>query len=1034
MKSYLYLIITFLFIKLSVVSAQTVTTDPAIPQASEAVTFIVNTEGTSLEGYTGDVWIWTWLNENCTEGCDAPTNVNPATSAQSDALMTRSQSNPNVYTITFVPADFFNKPAENIIQIGLKLKSVDWADNKQTDTDLFVNFSDGSFDITLVSPAQAVLFVNSGQDISIEAAGNREANFELFVNGVSTDAKVAITSYSYALNISQTSGSFPVRIEATADGETVVKEFSYIIRSATVNEALPAGIQKGINYHAETDKVTLALWAPNNESAYVVSELSGWEIDLDYKMKRDGEIFWFTLENLTPGKEYPFQYLVDEEIYLADPFADKVLDPDDSFIPETTYPDLISYPDGARHTEWYFNRASVFQTDQMAYQWEIENFDRPEKGKLVIYELLIRDFLGNDHRNYEGLIDTLDYISSLGVNAIQLMPIMEFNGNNSWGYNPAFMFAPDKFYGTKNNFKQFVDECHKKGIAVILDIAMNHQDAPSPFLLMDLDFNTFVPQTDNRWFNQQARHPFNVFFDMNHESIYTQELLDSINTYWLEEYKIDGYRFDLSKGFTQTNTGDNVGAWSGRDNSRIALLKRMADVIWEDHPEAYVILEHFADNSEEIELANYGMMLWGNLHYAYSQLAMGYDDNANIDYAYYGTRGWNNPNLVSYIESHDEERLMYQLINNGNSSGGYSTNNLNTALERVKAVSALFYTIPGPKMLWQFGEYGYDISINENGRTGEKPLLWNYLEDANRQRLLETTSEIINLRNSYEIFQTNNVTFREDQKLFKEITLSNEPFVEAPTSTEEMNVHVIANMDVVPKAFNTHFPHQGNWFHYFADGDLLNVTGDVFSVFLQPGEFRIYTDVKLESPKAELINYSNPIAPDLTYLSEVAQEGISLAWEDNSSIELSYSIFRKSGSEEFAEIEKVGANDTNFIDSEVSPNQEYTYKVLANNSYSSTSSEEVSINTTSILSSSKSLDLGFVIYPNPAEDYLRIESKNGSDIQQIRIFDQVGKQYEVLIEDTTNGKIVNTLNLDQMLYFIQISVEDQLITKKFLKK
>ncbi|MBK6267275.1 T9SS type A sorting domain-containing protein [Marivirga sp. S37H4] len=1027
-------LLLFFILTTRVVQAQTVITNPTIPQASEEVTFTVNSEGTSLEGYTGDVWIWTWLNENCTTGCDAPTNVNPATDAQSDALMTRSEANPDVYTITFVPVDFFNKPVEEITQIGLKLKSVDWADNKQTDTDLFVDFSDGSFDISLVNPSQSVLFVNSGEDIAIEVAGNRTADFQLFVNDLLIDSQIGISSYTYVLNVNQSSGSLPVRIEAIADGVTEVEEFTYIIRTETVNEPLPAGIKKGINYHTEMDKVTLALWAPNNQSAYLVSELSNWEVDLDYKMKRDGEIFWITLDNLTPGKEYPFQYLVDEQIYIAEPFADKVLDPDDQYIPESTYPDLIDYPEGARHTEWYFNRASVFQTNQEEYQWEVDDFEQPENGELVIYELLIRDYLGVDDRNYEGLIDTLNYIKSLGVNAIELMPVMEFNGNNSWGYNPAFMFAPDKFYGTKNNFKAFIDECHKNGIAVILDIAMNHQDAPSPFLLMDLNFNTFVPETDNKWFNQQAKHPFNVFFDMNHESIYTQELLDSINHYWLEEYKIDGYRFDLSKGFTQTNTGDNVGAWSGRDNSRIALLKRMADEIWSTHPDAYVILEHFADNSEETELANYGMMLWGNLHYAYSQLAMGYNDNANIDNAYHGTRGWNNPNLVSYMESHDEERLMYQLINNGNASGGYSTKNVNTALERMKAASALFYTIPGPKMLWQFGEFGYDVSINENGRTGEKPLLWNYLEDVNRERLLKTTSEIIKLRNTYEVFDTESVVFREDQKLFKEISLLSDPFISNPTNSSEMNVHVIANMDVVPKAFNTNFPHQGNWLHYFSGGDTLNVTSDVFSVFLQPGEFRIYTDVKLESPEAELINYSSPIAPELTDLSEIAEEGVSISWEDNSNIELSYSIYRKTDSEDFVEIDKVSADVTNFIDSEVLPNQQYTYRVSANNSYLSSVSNELVINTTSILSNDRGLSSDLNLYPNPSKDYLIIEFKQDQMIYDIKIFDSNGNSYSFDSEKISEGMKIITKYLPNNILFISFNINNTSYTKKIIVK
>ena len=117
------------------------------------------------------------------------------------------------------------------------------------------------------------------------------------------------------------------------------------------------------------------------------------------------------------------------------------------------------------------------------------------------------------------------------------MPITEFNGNESWGYNPTFMFAPDKYYGTKNKLKEFIDKCHQLGIAVILDMVMNHHDLPNPYVIMDFDFNAFKPTANNQWFNTDAKHPFNVFFDMNHESSYTKKYLDTINYYWLNEYK-----------------------------------------------------------------------------------------------------------------------------------------------------------------------------------------------------------------------------------------------------------------------------------------------------------------------------------------------------------------------------------------------------------------------------------------------------------------------------------------------------------------
>src|SRR5690606_21715214 len=296
------------------------------------------------------------------------------------------------------------------------------------------------------------------------------------------------------------------------------------------------------------------------------------------------------------------------------------------------------------------------------------------------------------------------------------MPIMEFNGNESWGYNPAFMFAPDKYYGTKNDFKAFVDKCHQEGIAVILDIAMNHQDVPNPYVMMDFDFNTFKPTADNKWFNVSAKHPFNVFFDMNHESTYTQAYLDTVNYHWLHEYKVDGFRFDLSKGFTQTNHPDDVGAWSSYDASRIALIKRMADAIWTHTPGAYVILEHFADNAEEKELVEYkadegkGMMVWGNLNHAYNQNTMGYAEDSDISWIDYNTRGWSVPHAVGYMESHDEERLMYKNLEYGNGAGDYSVKDFPVAMDRMEGAGLLFYTIPGPKMVWQFGEIAYDLS------------------------------------------------------------------------------------------------------------------------------------------------------------------------------------------------------------------------------------------------------------------------------------------------------------------------------------
>ena len=105
-----------------------------------------------------------------------------------------------------------------------------------------------------------------------------------------------------------------------------------------------------------------------------------------------------------------------------------------------------------------------------AYNWQNTNFTAPENKNLLIYELLVRDFV--QKRNYQTLIDTLGYLDKLGINAIELMPPGEFENNESWGYNPSFHMALDKYYGTPEKFKEFVDSCHGRGIAVIVDMVL----------------------------------------------------------------------------------------------------------------------------------------------------------------------------------------------------------------------------------------------------------------------------------------------------------------------------------------------------------------------------------------------------------------------------------------------------------------------------------------------------------------------------------------------------------------------------------
>ncbi|HEU4609467.1 MAG TPA: alpha-amylase family glycosyl hydrolase, partial [Chitinophagaceae bacterium] len=420
---------------------------------------------------------------------------------------------------------------------------------------------------------------------------------------------------------------------------------------------LPAGVRDGINYEPGDTSVTLVLRAPGKNKATVVGEFNNWIQDTGYIMKKtpDGKFFWIRLHPLTAGTEYAYQYIVNDTIKIADPYAEKILDPnDDRFISSSTYPNLKSYPTGQTGI------VAVLQTGQTAYNWTVTDFSRPDKRGLVIYELLVRDFVAA--HDWKTITDSLNYLKTLGINAIEIMPLNEFEGNISWGYNPDFYFAPDKYYGTKNSLKAFIDSCHRNGIAVIMDIALNHSFGSSPMVQLYWDAANNRPAADNPWFNPVPKHAFNVGYDMNHESADTKYYFGRVVENWLQQYKIDGFRFDLSKGFTQKKTCDDnggncdVNAWSNYDSSRVFIWKGYYDTIQNKSTDAYVILEHFAADAEEIELSNYGMLLWGNLNDSYAQAAMGYTDRWDFSRGIYTVRNWQHPHLVTYMESHDEER------------------------------------------------------------------------------------------------------------------------------------------------------------------------------------------------------------------------------------------------------------------------------------------------------------------------------------------------------------------------------------------
>ena len=844
------LIFALIWVKWLPIFGQAITTDPALPNGDQEITLIFDvslakdSKAKGLLGKTNDVYLWSGAGS--TDTGDAfqfqPAGQTNFAIPFEKGKMT-SLGN-NKWSIKLKPRDYYAVPTNiPIKKLGVLLKS---GDGKAQTEDFIVTLYDNKLNVTFIQPKEKTFFADAGSIISVLAVTSQKANLELTVNDVSVVRIINKDSLKYSLNVGSVSGSVQtVKITSKTATETATNDFFVTVKPTPTTAALPTGVKDGINYISDT-KVTLVLFAPKKEFIYAIGDFNNWQLTPQSLMKRtaDGNRYWIDIEGLTKGQEYAFQYLINGTLPVGDPYCEKILDPNnDRNISSTTYPNLKSLPDNVKSI------TSVLQTAQTPYPWKVTNFKRPTQDNLVVYEMHIRDF--DKDGSYKNAIDRISYFKNLGVNCIELMPIAEFSNNDSWGYNPIYYLAPDKAYGTKDDLKKFIDLCHENGIAVVLDVVYNQADYEFPYVKMYWDGSQ--PSLDSPFFNQKATHPYSVFFDFNHESQATKDYVNRANEFWIKEYKIDGYRFDLAKGFTQRQSSDD-GQFRLYDAGRIDIWKGYYDKIRSYDKDAYVILELFSEDREEQALTDMGMMVWANQNGDARNAVRGLgNDFSRFSYK---PRGFKTPAAVGYMESHDEERIVFD--------ASKTITSLATVLERSKAAAATFMTIPGPKMIWQFGELGYDISIDQNGRTGRKPIKWEYFQDADRLKLYKVYAELIKLKTTQEIFKTTDFMVNL-AGMVKKLTLTN--------STNKLIS--IANLDLAERSVADIFPNAGKWYDFFT-GNELNVSDLATKYTLKAGEFHIYTTTPLPKPEADLVPWKslgtvNPLAAE----NEV-EEGIKL--------------------------------------------------------------------------------------------------------------------------------------------------------------
>ena len=716
-----------------------ISTDPAfVTEAmTEDITIILNTAGTAADGFSGELYAHTGVltTESSSTGdwkhvlAEWGTNI-------PECKLEKKEGNLWHYVIKGGVHAWYNVPdTETVTHIAFVFRSADSKiEVKDNGADIFVELAKEGMSVKFLTPKHGDIY-QVGDEITVQTQQQAATNVKLYKNDTAVaETGGATLTYTYTPTEAE---DIVFKVVATDGKDTIEESVAVAVLGETENATRPAGVENGVTVNG--NEATFVLFAPNKKSVVLLGDFNDYAPSNEYMMKKDGNYFWTTVTGLEEGVEYGYQYLVDGTIKIGDPYATKILDPwNDKWIDASVYPNLKAYP-----SEYTSDIVSVFEINPTEYQWTATNYERPAENSLAIYELLIRDF--TEAGSINAVTAKLDYLDTLGVNAIELMPIQEFDGNDSWGYNPCFYFATDKAYGTDEAYKYFIDECHKRGIAVIVDVVFNHATGQHPYAKMWWDAGANKTNSQNPFFNVDAPHNWSVFHDFNHTYIETVNYFDDVLEYWLEEYNVDGFRFDLTKGFVQNPGNYDAGGYSAE---RIGILKHYAETIRSVDQDAYIIFEHFCDQSEENELYNsVGALCWNNnQRNGYKQSVLGYTGSSFADFK---------KGRVNNIETHDEERIAYDAVKYAQSWA----KPWDVLTKRLQAAYAFHFLTPYPKMMWQFGELGYDVSIEENGRTGRKPVRWNYFENANRKALYDAMSKVISWRTDHEeYYGQDNVT------------------------------------------------------------------------------------------------------------------------------------------------------------------------------------------------------------------------------------------------------------------------------------
>ncbi len=864
-----------------------VTVTPAKPTRNESVKIELDATGTALENAT-KIYFHSGVGTN--QVGSTGFNVAVGNWGQDDGVgaMTNTSGNQWEITLNSIGHYYSLQNSQDAFGLNFLFRSADGTSKEDNGgSNYHVALDPGNYfllsdDLAYNSP----FLVEQNQPYEVTTIASGTADWTIYETNSDYTTQINTVASGNGQNISQNITLTDVdvihyyKIVYNFGAEQKEKPFSLQGYSSIQYEALPSSLNYGVNYDSnDATKATIVFHTPVNTTYYgfnkstdtkyqigtsttqakktvhLMGDFNNWKVSSQTMMKcgvqttdGDCEVWWQELTGLQDGKEYVYQFLVNGNLYIADPYATKVSDPwNDHYITETVYPNLIENP----NTE---HIAAVLQTNKPDYNWQVPNFEfvhNNRHDRLNVYELHFRDFTAEG--TYKAATAKLDYLKEMGINTIHVMPVSEFEGNDSWGYNPSFYFAADKAYGTEDDLKEFIDEAHKRGIAVINDIVLNHAFGQNSMARLYWDQVNNKPTADNPWFfadHWAVSSPDGHWgSDFNHTSEHTQKLIDDVLVYWMNEFKFDGFRFDFTKGISHMEIiGGGFDEWASTYNTnRIGLLKRMVTNMRANvtPKNPIVVFEHLAESSENAELADLGILQWsGSTHHKQIEnFSKGYSSD-NIDIYSSGiftAQGFTYANWMSYMESHDEERQAYAIFEYANNIPSTEPEKTEFAVDRLKLATAFNLLFPGPRMIWMWEEMAYDVSIDYNGRTGRKPQHWEYLKDSNRVELHRLMSFIFNLRDTYDLYaETDYGNIGDSGNI-------SSPRKMILNDGNGKIVIVVGNPDTQNgQNVTPGYGYTGTWYKYngdtAVDGTSFTVNNTTDTYYLQPNEVMILTN------------------------------------------------------------------------------------------------------------------------------------------------------------------------------------------------